>query len=286
MNSTLQRIVDLLVKYKEYSTAIVLAIISLLLISSSSSQETRPFRTVAVGVVAGVQNAFDWIPNPYALQAENKSLRRLNMGISLEMMQLRDAGNKIERLQELLALKQFSPMKLRAAHIVGRTTVGQRRYATLDIGGRDSVLIGMPVITDQGLVGRIIGTNGGNSIVELIVSDELRLAGRTIKWANQGIIICKRGQIYLRNVPSVNKQEKGDTVVTSNFSSLFPPNIVIGTIEEVGEEQGTLFHELRLKPAVNFQTLEEAFVILQTADADRLKLEKDIIEQETEQANK
>lgn len=283
MNSSLQRLIDLIVKYKEYTSTIILTIISFVLISRSTNDETRFFRTVSVGVIAFVQNAFDWIPNPYALQSENRALRRLNLGISLEMMQLRDAGNKIERIQELLALKQFSPMKLKAAHVVGSTTIGQRRYATLDVGGLDSIIIGMPVITDQGLVGRIIGTSGGFSVVELLLNDELRFAGKTIKFANQGILVCKRGQLYLRNVPSVNTQLKGDTVITSLFSTIFPPNIVIGTIEEISEEKGTLFHELKIKPAVNFSNLEEVFVILQTADPERIKLENETIGADLEQ---
>jgi rod shape-determining protein MreC len=79
-------------------------------------------------------------------------------------------------------------------------------------------------------------------------------------------------------VPSVQPQKIGDTVVTSNYSSLFPQDIVIGTVTKVEPEQGTLFYSIQVEPAVNFATMEEAFVVLYSPDQSRLDLERRVIE--------
>jgi len=65
------RIADLILRYKEYVTALVLIVISMIMIATSSNTQLRSFRTISVGIIASVQSAFTWVPNPYALQTES-----------------------------------------------------------------------------------------------------------------------------------------------------------------------------------------------------------------------
>src|SRR5262245_6722695 len=130
----MRRLAELFLRYKEYATALALIIVSLLMISASSSTQLRSFRTISVGVVASVQSALSWLPNPYALQTENHALRQLNKDLSIQMMQLRDAGMKVEKLRGMLEFKERSPMKLVAGDVVGKTTIQMRNYATLNVG--------------------------------------------------------------------------------------------------------------------------------------------------------
>ncbi len=279
----MRRIAELVLRYKEYVTTLGLIIISLLMISASSSSQLRSFRTISVGVVASVQSALSWLPNPYALETENHALRQLNKDLSIQLMQLRDAGMKVEKLQGMLELKEKSPMKLKAAEVVGKATIQMRSYATLNIGEKDGVKIGMPVITERGLAGRIVGTNENFSVAQLLLNRDTRVAGRSTMARNDGLIIWDgSSSLTFRNVPSVQPQKVGDTVVTSNYSSLYPENIVIGTVSKVEPEQGTLFYSITVEPAVNFATMEEAFVVLYSPDQSRLELERRVIEGSTE----
>jgi rod shape-determining protein MreC len=278
----MQRIAELLLRYKEYATALLLIIVSLVLISTSSSSKLRSFRTISVGVVAGVQSALSWVPNPFALETENHSLRQLNKDLSLQAMELRDAGVKVEKLRQMLEFKQKSPMKLLSAEVIGKTTIQLRNFATLNVGEKDGVKEGMPVISESGLAGRVIGVSANYSIVQLLLNRDTRVPARTLGDRNDGLIIWDGGSnLLFRNVPAVQPQKKGDTVVTSNYSSFYPENIVIGTITDIEEEQGTLYYKITVKPAVNFATLEEAFVVLHSPDQERLDLERATIEAQT-----
>ncbi len=275
----MRRIAELVLRYKEYVSALGLIIISLLLISASSSSQLRSFRTISVGVVASVQSALSWLPNPYALETENHALRQLNKDLSMQLMQLRDAGVKVEKLQGMLELKEKSPMKLKAAEVVGKATIQMRSYATLNVGEKDGVKTGMPVITERGLAGRIVGTNDNYAVVQLLLNRDTRVAARTTTGRNDGLISWDgASSLTLRNVPSVQPQKVGDTVVTSNYSSLFPEDIVIGMVTKVEPEQGTLFYSITVEPAVNFATMEEAFVVLYSPDQSRLDLERRMID--------
>lgn len=273
------RIAELFLRYKEYTTAFVLIVISLLLISGSSSSQLRSFRTISVGVVASVQSALSWLPNPYALETENHALRQLNKDLSVQVMQYRDAALKVEKLRAMLEFKERSPMKLLAAVVVGKSTIQLRNFATLNVGSKDGVQEGMPVITERGLAGRIVGVNANNSVVQLLLNRDTRVTARTLRERNDGMIEWDgAGMLTLRYVQAAQPQHKGDTVITSNYSALYPENIVIGTIDSIAEEQGTLYYRIKVKPAVNFSTLEEAFVVLTSPDQTRLDLEKKFLE--------
>ena len=274
------RIVDLILRYKEYAATILLTIVSLLLISGDDDSRIRSFRTISVGIIASVQSAFDWVPNPWALETENRALRNLNRDLSLEAMRLRDAGIKVEELRQMLEFKEKSPMKLVAAEVVGKPTLQLRNYITINVGSDQGVKEGMPVITPAGLVGRVVGLNDKNAIVLLVINADSRIAARTLRNRNNGILFWdKEEKLLLRNIPSVLTQEIGDTVITSGLSSFFPEDIVIGTVGEVEEEQGTLYHRITVTPTVNFATLEEVFVVLFTPDTKRLQLEQQILKE-------
>lgn len=272
------RIVELIVRFKEYAATMFLTIVSLLFIAGSDDSRIRNFRTISVGIIASVQSAFDWVPNPWDLETENRALRELNRDLSLEGMRLRDAGVKVESLREMLEFREKSTMKLMVAEVVGKPTVQLRNYITIDRGSDDGVKIGMPVITPAGLVGRIVGMDKNNSIAILIINADSRIAARTLSTRNSGILVWdKEEQLLLQNVPAVLTQNRGDTVITSGLSSIYPEDIIIGYIDEVTEEQGTLYHRIVVRPAVNFATLEEVFVVMHSPDRTLRALEEDVV---------
>lgn len=275
------RIVELIVRYKEYAATMFLTIVSLILVASSEDSRIRNFRTISVGIIASVQSAFDWVPNPWDLEVENRALRQLNRDLSLEAMRLRDAGVKVEKLRQMLEFRQTSPLKLLAAEVVGKPTLQLRNYVTIDRGAADGIRIGMPVITPAGLVGRIVGMNDNFAIALLVINADSRIAARTLRARNTGILVWdKEERLLLQNIPSVLTQQLGDTVITSGLSSLYPEDIVIGTVERVEEEQGTLYHRITVKPTVSFATLEEVFVVQHVPDEARIRLEREVLEEQ------
>lgn len=272
------RIVELIVRYKEYAATIFLTIVSLLMISAGDNSRIRSFRTISVGIIASVQSAFDWIPNPWALRTENQALRRLNRDLSLQAMKLRDAGVKVEELRRMLQFREQSPMKLLAAEVVGKPTLQLRNYITINAGSDQGVKEGMPVITPSGLAGRVVGLDNESAIVLLLINADSRVAARTLGGRNNGILVWdKQERLLLQNVPAVLTQPVGDTIITSGLSSLYPEDIVIGTIAKVEEEPGTLYHRIVVEPAVNFATLEEVFVVLYTPNRQRIELEQRVL---------
>lgn len=279
----MRRIVDLLLKYKEYATVILLTIISVVIISSSSNTQLRSFRTISVGVVASVQSAFEWLPNPSALRSENHALRQLAKDLSVQSMRQRELAFKAEKYRQMLEFRERSDMRLLAAEVVGKTIIQNMNFATLSVGEKDGVRKGMPVITERGLVGQVVGTNESYSVVQLLLNRDTRIAARTLSGRHDGLVVWDgRNGMQMRDLPSSLPQLKGDTVVTSNFSSIFPENLIIGTIDTLYPEPGSLYYAIQITPAVDFSTMEEVFVVLYSPDQKRLELEQKMLEGVTE----
>ena len=270
------RIADLLLRYKEYVAALVLIVISMIMIATSSNTQLRSFRTISVGIIASVQSAFAWVPNPYALQTENRALRRLVRDQAVELMQLREAGIKAEKYSAMLAFKAKSPMKLLAAEVIAKSVIQARNFATLNVGTRDGVSEGMPVITERGLVGRVVGLTPNHCIVQLLLNRDTRLSVMTLRGRNEGILTWDYDggrNMLLRQIEAVRPQPKQDTIVTSGYSALYPENLTVGTIRSIEQEEGTLFYRIVVTPAVDFGTLDEAFVVLHKPSDERLQVE-------------
>lgn len=269
----MQSLINFIVRYKEFITFTALAVISLSIISISNVSQIGGFRTVVIAFIGVTQEAFAWIPNPGALKNENDALRELNLELSREVTRMRTAQVENLRLRDMLEFSVKSEEDIIPAEIVGKSVVDMRNYVTIDKGSRDSIQRGMPVRTDAGLVGIVMGSSQNYSLVETISNRNIRIAAKVDRTLIDGIVVWEGGEDFLlKNIPSSFDVQVGDRVSTSNFSNRFPELIPIGQVTEISEEQGSLFYDIKIKPFVNFKTIEQVFVIKTLPDPERLEL--------------
>jgi rod shape-determining protein MreC len=271
----MSRLFDLIVTFKEYVVLLLLTIISLLLISSSDAPEIRSLRAFIVGAVGAVQSSTAWLPNPIALRNENRALHELNIDLAAEVGRLRQAQAENERLLALLGFKQRTNVPLLAAKVVGKTATLGRTVFTLDVGARDSVRADMPVITDEGLVGRIVTVSDHYALLVPLINRDFRASSKISRNRVDGVVAWEAGEYaIMKNVPKAYDVQQNDIAITSEYSNLFPPNVPIGTVVDVGDEPNSSFKKIHIRPAVDFAALEHVFVVLTTSAAERRELEK------------
>lgn len=272
----MQRFIAFVVRYKNYITLCALVVMSFSLMSFGNLAQLGGFRAVVVGSIGWIQSLFAWVPNPVALKSENLALRELNLQLSVESARSRQAMVENVTLRRMLELPKLTEYKLIAADVSGKTTTQLRNYATINKGTRDGVKEGMSCITDAGLVGRIIGTSEHYAVIQLLLNRDTRVAAKVQRSRVDGIITWD-GESYLslKDVPKSFDVQVGDVILTSNYSSRYPSNIVVGRVMRVEEENNTLFRRVVVEPAVNFSTLEQVYVVNYVPDAERLTLERE-----------
>jgi len=274
----MRRFVDFVVRYKNYITLTALVVMSFSLMSIGSLSQLGGFRAVIVGSMGWIQSMFAWVPNPIALKSENTALRELNLQLSIESSRFRQAMVENTSLRNMLELPAYTDDKLIAADVVGKTTVELRSYATINRGRAEGVKEGQPVITDAGLVGNVVGVSEHYAVIQLLLNRDTRISSKVYRSNVDGLLTWQGDEyLVLRDVPLAFDVKEGDEVVTSSYSVLYPPNIIIGTIQHVGKEANSLFLNIQVKPAVNFGTLEQVFVVDRLPSSERLLLEDSII---------
>lgn len=272
----MQRFIAFVVRYKNYITLCALVVMSFSLMSFGNLAQLGGFRAVVVGSIGWIQSLFAWVPNPVALKSENLALRELNLQLSVESARSRQAMVENVTLRRMLELPKLTEYKLIAADVSGKTTTQLRNYATINKGTKDGVKEGMSCITDAGLVGRIIGTSEHYAVIQLLLNRDTRVAAKVQRSRVDGIVTWD-GESYLslKDVPKSFDVQVGDVILTSNYSSRYPSNIVVGRVMRVEEENNTLFRRVVVEPAVNFSTLEQVYVVNYVPDAERLTLERE-----------
>jgi rod shape-determining protein MreC len=266
----MQKIVDFILRYKEYIALTALTIMCFSLISMGDVSRIGGFRTVLIGGFGWFRDAFSFIPNTAALQNENKALRELNLMLSKEVTRMRKSLLENENLKGMLNLREKKEYEYLPSNVVGRTTIEMRNYFMLDKGSAVGIQDGMTVRTAAGVVGLVVGVDQNYALVESLKNREIKISAKIIRSSIDGLLVWEGGQdFYLKNVPKSFDVKVGDEVVSSDYSSRFPKDIPIGRVEKISDEQGDLFMRIAVKPFVDFSAVEQVFVIKYLPDPER-----------------
>jgi len=270
----LKRIGQFILGVKEYLILTVLLIFSLAFLFSNDNTQIRFLRAVAVGMFGTVQSGLSSIPNVFDLQQENKLLRETNIRLSNEVSNLKEAKLENIRLTRLLNFKEFSGMGLVSANIVNKSIIQTRNTITLNAGEIDSVFVNMPVITDAGLVGRVVSTSRNFSIAQILFNKDMRITVKSQRSRIDGILTYDGvSTLSVINIQKSADIIPGDVFITSEYSNLYPSGIPIGTVVETGNLDN-LFMKIIVVPLVDFASLENVFVVKYIQNKERYALEK------------
>jgi rod shape-determining protein MreC len=269
-----KRIYDVILLFKEYAVLAGLLIASLVLMALTDNVQIKHIRGVATVALGVVQEQLAFIPRYFGLRSENDLLRKMNIDLADEVNQLREARLENIRLREFLGLKQPVPYKLIGGKVIGKDLTLLRNTITLDVGRLDDVRVFMPVVGDGGLVGVVSSISDHYAVVRILLNVDVRASAKVQRSRVDGIIACDGTSLLLTNVSKTLDVQAGDVVITSEYSSTYPPGIRIGIVSEVTEQRGTLFKKVIVTPGVDFVKLEEVFVVTYLPTAERLELER------------
>lgn len=270
----MRTLVNILIAFKEYVLLSVFIVVSIVLLASNDNRQLKALRAYTVGFLGAMQDAVSVVPNVFTLQRENEVLRELNVNLSDEVSRLREARIENARLRAMLGLRQEVPFTLVAADVVGKSLLLMRNTVTLNVGTKGGVAPDMPIISEQGLVGKVIAAGEEYALGQILFNKDFRAGAKLQRTRVDGILAWEGGsELSLTNVPKTQDVAPGDVVITSGYSSVFPPDITVGVVSSVRQKSGSLFHEIGVLPAADFTALEQVFVVTQLPDSARAALE-------------
>jgi rod shape-determining protein MreC len=199
------------------------------------------------------------------LLKQNDGLRRENQQLRLQTMQAQETASENARLRQLVGWQQQTPWKLKLARVVLREPANWWRTVQVDLGSRDGLRVNLPVLTTDGLVGRVSSVSLTRSQVVLLGDRNCKVSARIENETRDTGIIGPSGPLDTEFVGlgylSKNANLKsGQSVVTSGEGGIFPPGIPIGKVVDVQAVDYGLRTEARVKLAANLNALEEVWV--------------------------
>jgi rod shape-determining protein MreC len=244
------------------------------MIFSNDNTQIRFLRAVAISTFGTFQSGLSAIPNVFEIEKENEYLREKNINLSNEISTLKESKLENIRLTKLLNFKRKNELGVVSASIVNKSLIQTRNTITLDVGEADSIKVNMPVITDDGLVGRIVATSQSYSIAQILYNKDLKITVKTQRNRVDGILNYDgAGNLMVANVPKNADVAVGDIIITSEYSNSFPAGLPIGIVSESGNLDN-LFRKIVIIPLVDFDILEEVFVLKHIPVMEREELEK------------
>lgn len=261
----MQRLYHFLGNNRAYVALGVAVLLSLSLMALGPSEKLGLARAVTAGFLEAGHWLFSWPMDISNLRYENRVLREQNLRISMELLKLREARLENARLREMLNFRMQASGTYLAAKVIARDPDRIQNTILIDVGVRDGVADRMPVVTADGLVGRVLEAHAGTAVVQLLLDRNCRVSAIVQREARtRGIVMNENGTFYLKHVPVRSEVEAGDPVVSSGLGGVFPKGLLVGQVQRVGEEEQGLFREVVLTPSVDFDRLEEVFVLKET----------------------
>ncbi|MCF1716264.1 rod shape-determining protein MreC [Flavihumibacter sp. RY-1] len=238
------------------------------------------FAGVANEITGRVNEQYNTVDYYFKLKKANENLVKENVALR-EM--LRSNYQSPDTTQKLIvdsirldSLKPFQRYVYREAKVVGSFITTQTNFITIHRGSDQGVRPDMAVIGSNGVVGRVVNTSANYSTVMTMISRQFKVDGKLKNSGERGSIGwdgLNPRIVQMRNIPKSVKIQKGDSVLTSELSSIFPPNILIGTVDSIMNDPSTNFYNLRLKTGTNFSTVQFVYVVQNTQLEEQQKLE-------------
>ncbi|SHG78490.1 rod shape-determining protein MreC [Thermosyntropha lipolytica DSM 11003] len=254
-------------------------LISLILIRSSSEERyditwaENLLREIYTPLFSGVSGVKEKISQISVFFEERKQLEETiarleaeNDKLKLENQALREYKMEALRLKNILGFQNdnLEVYNLLPAKVIARKPNNWYQVIIIDKGEKNGVTKDMPVITPEGLVGVVTSTSSYSSYVNLL-TDRSVAVGVLIQNTREttGIVEGTGESNILRmtNIPYYSAIKKNDVIVTSGLSQIYPKGIKVGTVKEVYREAGGILLSADVKPAVDFDKLEEVLII-------------------------
>lgn len=248
-------------------------------VQSAGATVLRPFEVGAERVVRPFRDAYGWFDELLTAKSENERLREELRRAQRELVQYQTAAGQYASLRELLdvhdlpGIEAFRPINT-IVSAPPATSYDQR--VVVPVGSRDGVREGAPVVTADGLVGRVTRVASRMSRVTLITDPESAVAAvdpRTDAW---GIVEHGQGgsqSLVMTRVDRSQQVDRGDTIVTAGaptrgeLTSAYPPGIPIGKVTSVGQRDVDVYKSIQIEPFVDIGSTRAVAVLVPRASA-------------------
>jgi rod shape-determining protein MreC len=268
-------------RYFNFLFFVVLQIVALSFLFRYNKFHEAAFMGIANQTTGMVGARFNSVEYYFNLKRTNDSLVKENTDLRNSLRQNFDSPDTTQRIVSDTipydTLGHVRKYMWRPAKVVSNTATLQNNYITIERGLNQGVRKDMGVISSTGIVGTVVDVSANYAVVMSLLHRQSRVSAKMKKTGETGTIQWDGESPFfltLINVPKSAPVAVGDSVITSQYSYLFPQGIMVGTVAAIVEDKTSNFYTMKVKPATNFYKLEYVTVAENLMKDEQKKLEE------------
>ncbi|MFZ1704096.1 MAG: rod shape-determining protein MreC [Saprospiraceae bacterium] len=270
----MNNVFQLFIKYGYHLIFIILECTCLYFIVNYNRVQNEIFWNSSNVYIAKIATATNRVNQYLNVRTVNDSLQRENANLIENLIRIEYINKEIPLLDSI-----FSQYSIIPATICNNTFHLTNNHLTLCKGRREGIEPNMGVISDKGIIGIVRNVSDNYAHVVSILHSQTRVSCAIKSRNTHGNLIWKTfdpQRMTLESIPKHQYISKGDTIITSGYSTIFPRGILIGQIESFEVVPGSNSYEITVKLFKNISSLQYAYVIKNSFSAEQLKLEQEI----------
>jgi rod shape-determining protein MreC len=249
-------------KHNFFFLFFLLETISIYFLVSHNYFHRATFINSANNVSGSINEPYSNVNDYFNLREANKALAEENARLHSCNKEAFDSYSKSTTTVNDTVYRQ--KYLYRSAKVVSNSVSNQKNYITLNIGSKQGVKKNMAVVSPQGVVGIVEEVSENFSSVMSVLHIDAKISSKVKKDGSFGPLFWEGGDaryVTLTDIPTHVKLTKGDTIVTSAYSTIFPEGIMIGTVEDAVVKSGQYFFTIKVKLSTPFKSLNHVYVI-------------------------
>ncbi len=257
------KVLRFLLDLYEYFLLLFLVIIALTILAQNENPQVRSLQGDVADLFRFIHYPKLWIDTLDGLVKENAQLKEDNLRLSLINAQMKEAYLENQRLRSMLNFTDTTHLDLVPAEVINQGTTPLYNSVLINVGRQQAIAPNMAVISTRGIVGKTVAVGDQSTQVQIFMDVNFRLG---VKFQISRVFGIMRwhpdGLAEVREIPKTAVIYPGEVVLTSGYSEIYPPNIVVGEVLEVRQSSSGLFQIATIKPSVDVAAIEEVFVVL------------------------
>ncbi|MCF7796299.1 MAG: rod shape-determining protein MreC [Lentisphaeria bacterium] len=259
----MQRIFDFFYRFRAIANLLLVLSFSLLVIFYQDAPQVRYMRGKIMDYATVLYRPIEWLDTVFTLEHAYQALEKKYIVSQIELNRLQALAAENERLRQALGFKQTSLFEVIPANVLSKSGTSLLTSISVDQGAKDGVELLAPVVdANANLVGKVVALGDASSLVQLIHDRNFRVSVREMRTRTIGILgFYDPGVFRIENIPLNTNVAIGDSVVTSGFSDIFPPNIYVGVVQKVEPGVEGYVKAIQVEVATDYHRLEEVFIL-------------------------
>ena len=237
-------------------------------LSNAATTITAPVRSLVSNVLDWAEGVYNYVFRYEELNTELDTLRKQVADLEAQLRESGEAARENQQLRQLLRLQEkHQDFVFESARVTQRSTTNWESTFTLSKGGSAGVQTGNCVISETGALVGVVEEVGLNYCrVSTVINTDIEMGGICVRTDCAGILegdfaLMSQGRLKLSYLPDDAQLRPGDQILTSGQGDIYPPDLVVGRVEELRSDPSGMMRYAVLKPQARLDSLVEVFII-------------------------